>query len=263
MLLAEMRTCSLAPGAHEVIIQSASNGRTGDRNQTPRPLLGHFRARFYRDALDYARHKPIDHFLFEQFAADVDSGCAGGRYPKVGYLFVGIQLKTIDQAELLGGAHRDGRKYSEVGQNCEDASKAESRTLGGGDFHASPDCGFGDVVEAFHGDREHALKGSERKSVRHAELHEEAPRIDLDRVVGTSQTSADRAFDAPPQPCLFLRGHSLKSISRGLFVVCIMSNEGRIHRAGSKMQIPHFVRDDNSGKILTILLRRNAALPVC
>ena len=50
------------------------------------------------------------------------------------------------------------------------------------------------------GKRVDAMKGGQRQSVRHAQLHQEAPRIDLDRLVGASQAAADRAFDPPPQP---------------------------------------------------------------
>ena len=85
------------------------------------------------------RHELVDYFLFEQFAADVDAGGAGGSNPKLGDLFVCVQLEAVNQAQLLDGAHRDCRKNSEVGQDGENSSESETRALNGCKFHTSAD----------------------------------------------------------------------------------------------------------------------------
>jgi len=50
--------------------------------------------------------------------------------------------------------------------------------------YAAADDRLRHIVEAFHRQGVDAMKGGQRQAVRNAQLHQEAPGIDLDRVVG-------------------------------------------------------------------------------
>ena len=115
MLLAEMRLGASAPGADKVVIQSRANRRTGNRNHPSRPLLDDFGAGLRGDALNHFRHKPIDHFFFQQFAADVHSGGAGGGNPELRGFVVGVVFETVEQAQFLNGAQSDAGKNARSG----------------------------------------------------------------------------------------------------------------------------------------------------
>src|SRR5580658_9806735 len=101
MALAEVGLGALTPGAHEPVVQAGAESGTNKRNHASRPLLDHLSTRPGGDALNHARNKPVDHFLLQQLAADVDSGSAGRGDPEFGDFIVGVELKSIDQTQLL------------------------------------------------------------------------------------------------------------------------------------------------------------------
>ena len=109
MALAEVGLGALAPGAHEPVVQTGAEGGTDKWNHASRPLLDHLGTGAGGDALDHAGNKLVDHFFLQQLAADVDPGGAGGGDPEFGDFIVGVELKSIDQTQLLNGAHGDGR----------------------------------------------------------------------------------------------------------------------------------------------------------
>src|SRR5712671_2968173 len=108
MPLAKMGLGALAPGAHEPVIQTRTQSGTHQRNQATRPLLDNFSTRTRSDPLDHPWDELVDHFFLHQLAANVDSRCAGGRDPELCNLAVGVELKTVYQAQLLDGSHGDG-----------------------------------------------------------------------------------------------------------------------------------------------------------
>ena len=100
MLSAKMGFGAFAPGAHKVIVQPRANGRTRNRNYTPRPLLHSFPAGLRCDPLDDLGHKAIYHLFFQHFTADVYPSGAGRGNPELGSLFVGVVLETINQTSF-------------------------------------------------------------------------------------------------------------------------------------------------------------------
>ena len=120
MLLAEVGSSAVAPGADKIIIEPRTNSRTRDRNHAPRPFLNSFFAGLRCNPLYYLRHEAIDYFFFQNLAADVDTGGAGCRDPKLGGLFVGVVFETVDQAELLNRAQRDASENAEVWDHGQD-----------------------------------------------------------------------------------------------------------------------------------------------
>src|ERR1022692_2879339 len=136
MPLAEVSFRALAPGAHEPVVQSSTDGGTDQRNHASRPLLDHFSAGPRGNTLNHARHELVDHFLLQEFAADVDARGAGGGNPEFGDFMVGVELKTIYQAQLLDGAHGDRRQYTEIGENSDQPAQAEAGSLDSGEFHS-------------------------------------------------------------------------------------------------------------------------------
>ena len=72
---------AMSPGTDEIIIQACADQRTGYRDQPSCPFFDHFPAGLRGDALDNAWNEFVDDFFFEQLAADVDTGGAGGGDP--------------------------------------------------------------------------------------------------------------------------------------------------------------------------------------
>src|SRR6266702_1317779 len=69
--LAKMGLGALTPGANEIVIEACANNRTGKGDEASGPFLDHLGAGFGGNALNDARHKAVDHFFFQQLAADV------------------------------------------------------------------------------------------------------------------------------------------------------------------------------------------------
>ena len=90
MFGAKMLSGALAPRAHEIIVQGASYGRTGKRNETSNPFFSDLGASFDGDALNYSGHETVDYFFFDQLTADVDAGCSGGGDLELGDFIVSV-----------------------------------------------------------------------------------------------------------------------------------------------------------------------------
>src|SRR5580700_1220175 len=131
MPLAKVGLGALAPGAQEPVVQTSAQGGTNQRDHAPRPLLHHLSAGPRGDTLNHARHELVDYFFLNKFAADVNSRGAGGRDPEFGDFAVGVELKTVDQTQLLDGPHSDRRQNSEIGENGDQTAQAKARTLNG------------------------------------------------------------------------------------------------------------------------------------
>jgi hypothetical protein len=56
------------------------------------------------------------------------------------------------------------------------------------------------AASSLDGQRIYSPKRGQRQAVREAQLHQEARRIDLDGVVGSSQAVTNRTFNAAPHP---------------------------------------------------------------
>src|SRR5258708_32716613 len=101
MPLAIVGLGAFSPGSHKPIVQTRAQRGTNQRNQSAGPLLHNFSAGASGNTLDHPRNESVDYFFLYQFAADVDSGRAGGGDPEFGDFAVGIELKSVHQAQLL------------------------------------------------------------------------------------------------------------------------------------------------------------------
>ena len=202
-----MRRGPLAPSAHEVVVQTGTDQGAGDRDEAASPLLHHFPAGFGGDALNHFRDEAVDDFFFQQFAADVDSGGAGGGDPEVGHFFFGVEFESVDEAEFLDGADGDGGEETKVGNNCEQASEAESGALDGGHFGAAAKDGVGDFVEAGGLEHVHALKAGNGQAVGGAQLDEKFVRVDFYGFVGVGEAADEALLDAAAEPGFVGGGH--------------------------------------------------------
>src|ERR1022692_32078 len=200
MPLAEVGLGALAPGTHEPVVQAGADRGTDQRNHAPRPLLNHLSAGSGGDTLDHARDELVDDFLLQQLAADVDPGRAGSSNPELRDFSVGVELKTIYQAQLLDGAHGYGRKNAEIGKDRNHPAEAETSTLQSGEFHAAADEVVGHRVKFAHLQRIHSVITADWHSVGGAELYQELIRIDLNSGVCAREPLDKRLLDAPAKP---------------------------------------------------------------
>src|ERR1022692_2011439 len=129
MPLAKMSLGALAPGAQEPVVQSGADGGTDERNHASRPLFYYFDAGSRGDSLNHARNELVDHFLFQKFAANVNSGRAGSDNPEFGDFIVGAELKPVNQAQLLDGAHGNSRQNTEIREYGDQPAQAEASAL--------------------------------------------------------------------------------------------------------------------------------------
>src|SRR5580700_10136614 len=162
MTLAEVGLGTLTPGVHEPVVEARAEGGAHEWNHASRPLLHHLSAGPRRDALNHARNELVDHFFLQQFTADVDPGCAGGSDPKFGDFMVGVELKSVDQTQLLDGAHGDGRQNAEIGKDGDQAAEAKARPLKRRKFHAAANHFVGHNVEFAHIKRIHTVITADR-----------------------------------------------------------------------------------------------------
>jgi len=204
MFFPEVLHGALSPGSHEVVIEHASDRGTRNRNQPSRPFLHHLGAGARGNTLDHFRHEAVHNFFFEQLAADVDSSGAGGGDPKLGDLVVGVELESVDQAELLDGPHGDRRENTEIGNNCQNPAQAKPRTLGCGQLHPAAQNGFGNVIQPRHLNRVNTVERDDRQTIGGAQLKQKALGIDADGFVGAGQSAAKCVFGAAAQPGFFL-----------------------------------------------------------
>src|SRR5579872_4393461 len=96
-----MSVSALAPPANEIVIQSAADQGTDNRQQPSCPFLHKLSAGFGSDALNNARNKPVHHVFLQQLAAEIHACGAGGSDPQFRHLFVSVVLEAVKQAELL------------------------------------------------------------------------------------------------------------------------------------------------------------------
>src|SRR5580704_477533 len=126
MTLAEVSSGALAPRAHEPVVQTCAKGGTDERNHASRPLLHHLSTGPGRDALDHTRNEPIDDFLLQQLAADVDPCGTGSSDPEFGDFMVGVELKSVNQTQLLDGAHGNCRQDAKIRKDSDHAAQAKA-----------------------------------------------------------------------------------------------------------------------------------------
>src|SRR5215467_13016805 len=131
MLLPKIGFGSGSPRAHEIIIQPRADQRTCNWNEAARPLLDHFPASLGSDALNDARHKLVDNFLFKKFTADIHTSGAGGRNPELCNLIFGIEFETIKQTEFLNGAKCDRSEDAQIGEHGHETTEAKTSSLCG------------------------------------------------------------------------------------------------------------------------------------
>src|SRR5579863_6887072 len=110
MALAEMPLRSASPAANEVVVERAAQHRAQNRNQSRRPLFRCLGSRFDGDALDDARHQPLEYFLLEHLAAEIEARGAGGGEPELRHLVFGRILEAVNEAEPLNHADGDRRE---------------------------------------------------------------------------------------------------------------------------------------------------------
>ncbi len=165
MPLAEVCLGPLAPGAHEPVVQAGANEGTGQRDHPSRPLFHNFSAGPCRNSLDHPRHKFADDFFLQKLPADVHSRGSGGGNPKLGNFIIGIEFKTVNQAQLLDGSHGDRRENSQVGNNREHSTQAKPRSFHRRDFHATAHDGVGNRIQLTYIERVHPLIAANRQPI--------------------------------------------------------------------------------------------------
>src|SRR5436305_12046801 len=99
MFYAEVSLRSLTPGSDKIVVQPGADYRTSHGNETTSPLFYYLGAGFHGDALDDFGNEATDHFFFQQFAADVDTGGSGRSNPEFSNLFISVVLESIKKAE--------------------------------------------------------------------------------------------------------------------------------------------------------------------
>src|SRR5579872_3889196 len=137
--LAKMGFRPLAPRAHEIVVQTSSDHRTGNWNNPARPLFDRLFAGLNRNSLNHLRHEAVDYFLFQQLAADINARCTSRGNPKLGRLMIGVVLKAVNEAELLDGAQSDSSKDAQVRQHRHKPTETESCSFCRGYPHAATD----------------------------------------------------------------------------------------------------------------------------
>lgn len=70
-----------SPRADKIIIQRAAETGAEDGNQPARPFFRDFRTNFDGDAVDDSRDQAFDGLLFDEIAAQIEAGRAGGGHP--------------------------------------------------------------------------------------------------------------------------------------------------------------------------------------
>src|SRR5581483_422502 len=135
--LPEVVLRALAPGSHEIVVETRANERTGNRDEAARPLFDDLNAGLSGDPLDNTRNEAMDHFPLQQFAADVHPGGAGGGDPQLRSLFFRVVFKPIQQTELLNGTESNPCKNRQVGNDGDEAAEAETGALGSSHFHTA------------------------------------------------------------------------------------------------------------------------------
>src|SRR5581483_2133769 len=148
----------LAPGPHKVIIESAANKGAGNRNQPPRPLLHHFLARLHRNSAYESWYQPVDHFFFQQLAANVHAGGAGGGHPELSYFVVSVVFEPVHQAEFLYGTEGDGGENAQVREHGKNSAEAEAGALNRRDSHPAANGLLGYIVNQRKIHRVHTLE---------------------------------------------------------------------------------------------------------
>lgn len=210
MVLAEVGLGAFPPGAHEPVIQTGADGGAYQRNHATRPLLNHLSAGARGDTLDDAWDELVDNFFLQKFAADIDSGRAGGGDPEFGDFAIGVELKTVNQAQLLNRAHGDGGKDAEIGDDGDQPAKAEAGALNGCESHSAVNYIVGHRVEFAYLERIYSVIAADGHPVSSSELYQESCRINLNRGVGARQARDQRLFGASAQPRFGFRiGHCI------------------------------------------------------
>ena len=77
----EMFLRAASPRADEIIVQRAAETGADDWNEAAGPFFRDFGADFDGDAVDDSRDQAFDGLLFDEIAAQIESGCAGGGHP--------------------------------------------------------------------------------------------------------------------------------------------------------------------------------------
>ena len=70
-----------SPRADKIIIQRAAETGAENRDQPAGPFFSNFRADFHGNAVDDSRDQAFDGLLFDEIAAQIEAGRAGGGHP--------------------------------------------------------------------------------------------------------------------------------------------------------------------------------------
>src|SRR5579872_4692149 len=179
MFVAKVCLGTLAPGAHEPVIEASADGGTHKRNHASSPFFNDICTGAGRNALNHSRNELVYHFLFEKFAADVDTRRAGRSDPELGDFVIRVELKAIDEAKLLDGAHGDGRENTEIRDDGDQTSQAETRALSGRQLHSAANDVICDGVKLADFQRIDAVVGADGHTVGRAQLQKKSSGIDL------------------------------------------------------------------------------------
>src|ERR1700692_4436746 len=94
VLLAEMGMGALPPASDKIVIQSRTDQRAYDWNQSSRPFLDKLTACFCGNPLNDSRHEPLDHILLEQLTTQVHPGSTGGGNPQLRDFLICVVFET-------------------------------------------------------------------------------------------------------------------------------------------------------------------------
>ena len=197
---AEMPPRALSPGPYEPVIQARADRRTCQRNHAPRPLFHHLTAGLHGDPANHAGHELVHHFLFDQLAADVNSRRARRGNPQLGNFIVGVEFETVEQTQLLNGAHRDRRQHPQIRHNGQQSAQPESSALNRGHPHSAADDRIRHDVEFTNLQREHSMIAADRHPIRGSQLPQELRRIHSHRRICARQSFDQRLLRSFPQP---------------------------------------------------------------
>src|SRR4029077_17375896 len=120
------------------------------------------------------------------------------------HFFVRVELEAIDEAELLDRAHRDGGENAHVGDDRDDSTQSETRSLGGGQFHIAANDRTGNVVQVVEFQTVHATETGDGEIVGGSELDEELCGIDFEGFGGAGQAVYNGGFNAAAEPGFLL-----------------------------------------------------------
>ena len=126
---AQMPLHAPAPAAHKRKIQRTANGRTGQGNHSPDPLLGGLGSKLRCQQANNARRDFFAYLLPGQVFAVINSRRGGGRLPHLYPLIAFPPIESVEQRQPLNQAQGNDGEKARVRKKGDHAAKPESRAF--------------------------------------------------------------------------------------------------------------------------------------